>query len=98
MSEQPRNIRSSVKAQLDSAFPTKGSLPSRGAPETNRRRVHFGLAMMLIGLIPIVGGAYPIAIDLSGRLVLMAIGIACVWIGARQIHLANCELKVPGPR
>lgn len=84
--------RPQVFSQLDTAYPDEGSLPPRSASAANTRRARFGFSMILIGIIAILGGAYPIPIDLAGRLLLMIGGLAYALIGAWQIQRANREL------
>jgi len=91
MSKRPQDNR--PKSLLNAAYPSAGNLSPRHVPgKNNFRRARFGIAMLVISLIPIVAGAYPITIDLSSRLLLMLVGLACAFIGAQQIHRANCEL------
>lgn len=91
MSKQPEDNR--PKSLLNAAYPSAGKLPPLHMPAKNNfRQARFGIAMLVIGLIPIAAGAYPITIDLSSRLLLMMMGLACAFIGAQQIHRANREL------
>lgn len=85
--------RARTFAFLDTEHDRGDVLPRRGVPPVNTVQTRFGFSMILIGLIAMVGGAYPLPTDMGSRLMLLAFGLIYAFIGAWKIDRANRELN-----
>lgn len=87
-------VKRQVIAKMKAMFP-KGSLEPRAPSPENIRQSQFGFSMILIGIIALIGGAYPLPTDPVNRGIMLVAGLICAVIGAWKIDRANRELKRP---
>lgn len=82
-----------VGPKLEAMFPKGVTFEPREVSPENIRQSRFGFSMILIGVIALIGGAYPLPTDPANRGILMVAGLICAVIGAWKIDRANHELK-----
>lgn len=86
------SVKRQVISKMKAMFP-KGSLEPRTPSPENIRQSRFGFSMILIGIIALIGGAYPLPTDPVNRGIMLVAGLICAVIGVWKIDRANREIK-----
>lgn len=87
-------VKKQVIAKMKAMFPEGSFEPRHPSPE-NIRQSRFGFSMILLGIIALIGGAYPLPTDPANRAIMLVAGLIYAFVGAWKIDRANRELKRP---
>lgn len=85
-------VKKQVMEKMGAMFP-KGSLEPRQPSPENIRQSRFGFSMLLLGVIVLIAGAYPLPTDPFNRAIMLVAGLIYASVGAWKIDRANHELK-----
>jgi len=89
MSKSSKNdVVKKVGQKLEAMFPNGATFEPVGPSPENINKTRFGFCMILVGVIALIGGTFPLPTDPVNRLILLFIGLFWTIVGTWKIDSA----------